>query len=178
MRLITTIIALGLSVSSFASDILEAKELHPTLHTIQFTLAELSGDFEMPDFSTFAPQTNYVQKVGNQQFSSADTQASDPSQAIITEIIKSNPDYTSVATLHLSPGDAFSDENGIVIGNWDSESDTLNISKLKLPEYEISNPVTMAISTMKWHAMYLSGKIKDGKEIRYCLLIKSYEPVK
>ena len=171
MRLATLLAAIGLSVSSFASDIPEARKLHPDLYTIQFTLALLNDDFKMPDCSTSsAPTTKYVQPAGDPKSPDAAAEAS----AVIVQIRKSNPKYAGFATIHLNPGDEFSDGSGALKGMWDARSNTLKILKLELPEFGIEKPITVTVDDKQWNFVFLS----DGKGKRYCLLVKSYGPTK
>jgi len=154
MKIVTLLTVLTLCVSSFASDILDAKELHPTLYTVQFTLAELPSDFQI--YNKSDPYTvPSIQRIQD-------------SEAI----------YINLATIHTALDVEFSVNNGDLKGKLDSESNTLDILKLKLPEYDLSSPVTIEISTHEWHALFIGGKIVDGKEKKYCVLVKSYNPKK
>ena len=154
MKIVTLMTVLTLCVSSFASDIPEAKKFHPSLYTVQFTLAELPADFEM--YNKSDPYTT-------------------PS---IQSIQDSEAEYVNLATIHTALDVEFSVNNGDLKGKLNSESNTLDIFKLKLPEYDLSSPVTIEISTQEWHSLFIGGKVVDGKEKKYCVLVKSYNPKK
>ena len=154
MKIVTLMTALTLCVSSFASDIPEAKKFHPSLYTVQFTLAELPADFEMYN-------------------------KSDPyAELSIQSIQNSEATFINLATIHTARDVEFSGNNGVVKGKLDSESNTLEILQLVLPNYEMKDPTTVAVSSDKWMKMLYGGRIVDGKEKKYCVLIKCYPPTK
>ena len=157
MKFITLFAALLMVTASLATDIIEAKELHPELHTIQFTLAELPADFNPYPYEEFDGKDN---------------------KFILERIENSKAIFTNLATVHTSPNIEFSVKNGDIKGVFDLESNTIDILKMKLPEYDLSKPITMAINTHAWHTIFFNGKIVEGKEKKYCILIKCYGPKK
>ncbi|MCF7818644.1 MAG: hypothetical protein K9M54_12270 [Kiritimatiellales bacterium] len=170
MKIEALFIALSLTVCSFASEIPEAREFHPDLYTVQFTLAEFPNDFEMETKSERQAFLNYS------SLSTAERAAL--KSDIIKRIQSSEAKYTNLATIHSESGKPFSGENGVVKGILDSESNTLDILNLEIPNYGTLDPLKIDMKSNDWFTMFLVGKIVDGKEKKCCILIKCYPPKK
>ena len=177
--------SLFLSINSFGTTetkpIPEAGKLHSDLHTIQFTLAELSEDFQIGyEWPTNAPLVN----LDKQEMLPAEiiylSSESKPvkSSPLVERIIKSNPTYTNLATVYITPDEAFSEKKGGIKGIFNSKSQSLDIFQITVPGYGIIKTVTFDARPGKWHVLILGGKIIDGKEKKYAILIKCYEPEK
>ncbi len=203
MKLKASILILGIVISSFGASELkvipEATNLHPDLYTIQFILADLDENFQLnPLLQTtnifMSSQTKFYSSemselseekskmvadfLMKKQQNTKDGGNTNPTSAMVDQIQKSNPEYSNFATVHVSPDIEFSGRDGDVKGKLDSESNCLDILHLKIPDYGLIDPLTIAINTTEWHTLFISGKIINGKEKKYCLLVKSYKPTR
>lgn len=182
--------ALSLSLCSFGESIsnptLEATELDTDLYTIQFTLAELSDDFEMPPPWTDTNNTNIVTGYSVPPNETEVTQYEstliypalpDPNPDISELIRLSNPSYTSFATVHVAPDKEFSSPNGEVKGTFDLKNRVIRNLQIKFMDREL--PVGGLAIRNTWHSMMISGWFgTDGTKKNYALMIKSYPPQK
>ena len=164
MKIKLLLILLLLSINSFgvskSKSIPEATKFHSELYTIQFTLAVLSEDFQLIPPSE-EEITNYV-SLGRK------SSKKDPQ---VERIVKSNPTYTNLETVFITPDKSFN--KGVVEGVWNSKSRTLKISQITIPNYGIIKNVTLSANLGEWHSL-----IVGGKEQKYAILIKCYEPKK
>ncbi|MDZ8119528.1 hypothetical protein [Pontiella agarivorans] len=197
-KLLLSLLAISIGSLCYAESkvIPEAQKLHLDLYTIQFTLAELNEDFQMmeifPTNVTTATNATVEYKPMSEEKHRLIAEAlmkrkqngelTDQSPAlaqaspIVDRVKKSNPSYSSFATIYTKPGAEFSTEN--LKGKFDSKSNTLNILEMNLPEYEITQPLTIAANSSEWTALFFGGKIISGKEKKYCVLVKTYAPQK
>ena len=176
MKIKITLIALSLSICSLAVEIPEAKELHSEKHTVQFVVAELSADIDINAIYNKDIYKNFAQLTEKEKWDLIDTQK----KTAIDQIKKSDSKISILATINLSPGEEFSDKNGKVVCMLDSESNTLDILKIKLPNLDesIIKPLTIDAKPNDWFTMFVGGNIINGKPKNYCLLVKVYPPTK
>ncbi|QBG47668.1 hypothetical protein EGM51_09775 [Verrucomicrobia bacterium S94] len=154
MKIKIMLLAISVALSSFSSKIPEPEKLHPEFYTIQFSLAELPTDFEM--YKKSSPHE----------------------QPTIERVENSGANFTTLTTIYTALNKEFSCDTGDVKGKLDSESETIDILKLKIPDYEITDPFTIEAKSTGWSTFFLGGKIVEGKEKKYCLLVKTYAPKK
>ena len=179
MKLLLSVLVI--TINSFGSaepiPIPEANELHPDLYTIQFTLAELKEGFQAGfAWPTNSPVTSTTMP---QEIEGKVTINYDPAYSLVGDIQRSNPTYSNYATVHVSPGESFSIKNETLKGVFDLDSGTLNDLHIKLKEYKAIELSAIAVDAMTWHVIVIGGYIgQDGKEDKYAILIKLYEPKK
>ena len=194
----TPLLALLLSFCSLAfgelQPIPEASQLHPELYTIQFTLAHVSDDFEMtpPSFTnssyivngkSFDPSKmteeeirEHVNELMRKKQSGELPQRTDAQDYIKyqrTLIQKSNPTYSSFATVHVESGKEFSVNEGCIKGLLDLEANTVDNLKIKYKDYPPIELSAIAIDTRSWHTIGIGGR---GE--KFFILIKLYDPQK
>lgn len=190
MKMTTMFVVMGLSLCSFGESvvkpILGATKFNSDLYTIQFTLAELSDDFEAPqpwlDTNSVISVTNYIAPAKRGEEIQSDNMIIDPalpkaSYDISEQIRLSNPSYTNFATVYAAPDQKFSSANGGVKGTFDLKNKILKDLQIKFKEREI-NVDGIAISN-EWHCIIIGGWFdNDGKMKNYAIMIKSYPPQK
>ena len=174
MKIKTTILALSISTFAFAVDIPEAGKLHPEKFTIQLVVAELPSDFDANALHDQYMPKDFGQLSEKEKWDAIYAHK----KAIIDQIKKSDGKISTCVTIHSKAGVEFSDDNGIIKGKLDSESNTIDIIQLDIPDYGTTKPLTIDAKPNQWFSMILGRKHFDKEKRNYCVLIKCYPPAK
>jgi hypothetical protein len=170
MKIWTTCLFVVISISGSAQPVPETKNLHPEMHTIQFTLASVDDDFNQG--------TNFVLHGTGVSFDQIRTNFLDEikkSTSVLNRLNRSNATYKEYAHAHIQLGDEFSTENKLVTGivSMANNHDGSFSFKLNFGGKEISLDA-FPLTVNEW--AYFG--IGEDDNLKHFMLIKLYEPTK